>query len=240
MNLSFDSIDDLNEFLNWASIYSGAARRPLAGVSGSGSVGDVAFGTPQRPLQAAHVSLGAGLDNETRVYTDGTTVTGPGPLPDLSPAQQGESKGAEPAKRGRRTKAEIAADAKRIADSLAANEAADANRAENFEEAGKAMQKAAEGTQTPTGANPFEVSAPDHPHPGNETDKPAEEPNAEPDESVVTPFQHLTRAREFIAKHGMPKYNESFTKAGLDANVMAYSAFQRALHLTALDELEKA
>lgn len=208
MKLEFDSIQELDAFLSWADNYSAGAnvtlRVPSADVrkmfaldvetpdvaSLADPQGDVAFDTPQQPLQADHVSL-----NDK--------------VPETSP---------EPARRKRRTKAEIEADDKAAAEAAAA----------------KAQETPADASTAPEGANPFAAveTAAETPT------TPAAEPDAA--DTTVTPFQHLTRAREFIAKHGMPKYNESFAKAGLDANVMGYSAYQRALHMDALAALEAA
>lgn len=242
MNLSFDSISDLEEFLRWADLYRApgapepdAAPRndlvadgmaeasdPLPTIDTSG----VAFDTPQQPLQGQHASLG------DKPSTDGAAA---GSTP-VQPEQT-----AEPTRRKRRTKAEIEADEKAAAaarDAVAQTSAAGAG------------EKAAGPAVQPEGANPFAQTA--APAGGPET-APVEQVPAtgsdpvasdaatgEDGETVVTPFQHLTRAREFIAKHGMPKYNETFAKAGVDVNVMGYSAYQRSLHMAAMDELDKA
>lgn len=209
MKLEFDSLADLNDFLQWADTYRTGPEGAVPGVSGGiqPCTGEVAFDTPQQPLQADHVSL-----NDK--------------VPETSP---------EPARRKRRTKAEIEA-----ADKAAAG--AEQAKAQGSQDAGEASLEAARATlrdkePAPAGTNPFDTAPrPDHA-------APAAAAGAQPDDSAdttVTPFQHLTRAREFIAKHGMPKYNESFAKAGLDANVMAYTAEQRALHLEALTALEGA
>lgn len=46
---------------------------------------------------------------------------------------------------------------------------------------------------------------------------------------------HMTRAKAFIAKHGTAKYNESFALAGLTPNIMEYEDEQRSLHTAALE-----
>lgn len=46
---------------------------------------------------------------------------------------------------------------------------------------------------------------------------------------------HMARAKAFIAKNGNAKYNESFVVAGLDPNIMVYSDEQRSLHAAALE-----
>lgn len=226
MKLEFDSLADLNDFLQWADGYSGSqnvtVRIPASAamamgaasvrerIAGSGGgvdtrVGVVAFDTPQQPLQADHVSLGDKVPEGEGV---------------------GDSQVEQTARRKRRTKAEIAADSK----------AADGAKEAKAEEPGALAAETPPTAQT--GTNPFDTAAaPGHAAPAGTL------ASTRPDDSAdttVTPFQHLTRAREFIAKHGMPKYNESFAKAGLDANVMAYTAEQRALHLEALAALEGA
>lgn len=223
MKLEFDSIDDLKHFLNWAETFHGKPTTVINVTGAGGGSGGVAgslsaplVGAEQWPkIDATGVAFDAPVSPESGEATP--------PAGDTKPADS-----PEPTKRKRRTKAEIEADE-------AAAVAAKAAQA-----AGGSVDVArvahADGTVTTRSVGLQDVGAE-----GAETlngDK-KPEPADEAGESVVTPFQHLTRAREFIAKHGMPKYNESFTKAGLDANVMAYSAFQRALHLTALDELEK-
>jgi len=211
MNLSFDSIADLNEFLRWAEKYGGQDRAAPPAVTNIAVTG-LAF--PQ-------------LDDVTSLDTGTSASDGDTRVP---PPVTGDPSGAvlqpvtEPAKRKRRTKAEIEADETAAAAAAGADlKAASA--------AGAA--EPASGETPPAGVNPFEqvVTAP-------AGESAAADTGGESD--VVTPYQHLTRAREFIAKHGMPKYNESFAKAGLDANVMGYTAYQRGVHMSALDELEKA
>lgn len=217
MQLSFDSISELDEFLGWAEQYRGhiltepaTAFAACALVPGVNALAPSAGDSPEPTC----VSGSVGFD---------TPPTGDAKSADA----------AEPAKRKRRTKAEIEADAKETADALAAKD-------RNDVAAGLVEQP--EGAQ---GANPFD-------QPANSAEAPAEGPETlngdkkpaptdeDGGETVATPFQHLTRAREFIAKHGMPKYNESFAKAGLDPNVMGYTAYQRGLHMEALTALEQA
>lgn len=231
MKLEFDSTDELQEFLDWSLRY-GASWAAVQ----RGSTTNLPKIDPDLLNTAART--------ETKTYTDGTTVTGPGPLPEQAPAQQDATSAQgevafdtppaanEPTKRKRRTKAEIEADA--------AVEAEARKTAEAIEAAGNVQNF--RGTAQPEGTvfddkgrNPFEQPAAT---PSAETGAP--EAEGDVPEQAVTPFQHLTRAREFIAKHGMPKYNESFVKAGLDPNVMAYTAEQRAQHLDALTALEQA
>lgn len=218
MKLEFYSVDELDHFLDWAygmSVRVRAMRAEPVVPGVSGSVGDIAFDIPPAAdgVTAEPGPSGAGGEMADKV-------------PETSP---------EPVKRKRRTKAEIEADDKAAAE-------AEQAKAQGSQDAGEASLEAARATlrdkePTPAGTNPFNAAPPpDHA-------APAAAAGAQPDDSAdttVTPFQHLTRAREFIAKHGMPKYNESFAKASLDVNVMAYTAEQRALHLEALTALEGA
>lgn len=232
MHLSFNSIDELNAFLNWAGDYRGhiLAEPVVPGVlvippgvtsvtvdvgpGGSGAGGHSVF----------TMGDGSPADQEAKDLQCGPydpAFAATKPADDAKP-----SVNPEPVKRKRRTKAEIEADEAEAAIARAA-------------EATKTQEPATDDPPKPSeGINPFDtVQPPDTPFPATPADAAAEPEAAD---TTVTPFQHLTRAREFIAKHGMPKYNESFAKAGLDANVMGYSAYQRALHMDALAALESA
>lgn len=220
MKLEFDSIDDLNHFLNWAETFRGKPTHIVHLAGGGGGSGGEAI-----PVTISGVSGASG-------------VADTGDAPRMPPPVSGDPTGAclqpndaaqqdHAPKRKRRTKAEIEAD-------NAADAAADAERAAH------AAQEAAEVAAK--GANPFEQPAAggtEAPVPPAET-APAADAGTESDaEEVVTPFQHITRARAYIAKYGTANYGESFAKAGLDANVMAYTAYQRALHVATLDEMDK-
>lgn len=218
MKLEFDSVEDLQQFLHWAENFRSKPTTVYVSGGGGGSGGSASMG---------QVRVGAGGASGA---ANAETPDTPYPTIDADPAgrvdraAEDDPKAAyspEPAKRKRRTKAEI--------------EAAAAAEARPEEAAALAAAAAAGGEAPPAGTNPFEQAATVSPAPASEATV-AEDA----DEAVVTPFQHLTLARAFIAKHGMPKYNESFTKAGLDPNVMAYTAYQRALHLEALTALESA
>ena len=213
MKLEFDSVEDLAYFLDWADKYRNAGALGMIGVAvdtaycASAAVDD----GPLPTIDAAALPARSAEEIEAEGRRQFAAV--------LQPT-------AEPAKRKRRTKAEIEAD------ETAAAEAAAAELAK-AQQTGQVQPES--GTTSPTGANPFD-------QPSTLQDVGAEgqaATDASSESDVVTPFQHLTRAREFIAKHGMPKYNESFAKAGLDANVMGYTAYQRGVHMSALGELEK-
>lgn len=53
-------------------------------------------------------------------------------------------------------------------------------------------------------------------------------------------IEHMTKCREFISTHGMQKYGEGFALVGLDSNVMGYSPADRSLHLASLQYLASA
>lgn len=226
MKLEFDSVSDLQQFLNWAYRFASFSA-PSAGSRTAAT----ASCTEERPCTPCYLDQGVCADDDgplPTIDTSGVAFDTPQAAlekvsaelpPEKEPAGKVPEQTAEPAKRKRRTRAEI----------------------EAAETVGITEEKAAEPAAQPEGPafddkglNPFDRAA--------EAASPAAEPaGAEATEdTVVTPFQHLTRAREFIGKHGMPKYNESFAKAGLDPNVMAYTGYQRALHIDALDALEAA
>lgn len=242
MKLEFDSVEDLNDFLRWATLY------PAPGVAPASAGGSVSLTFPEIDAPAAELpAFGLPAD----VAFD-TPPTGDAQAPANMPP-------AEPQKRKRRTKAEIEADEK-AAKGARTGEIPPQGPAPAATNAGGSVDVArvvnADGTVTttsvglppdvkpeevtarPQGANPFAQS--------EVVDNTVSTPEVvaggegDPAEAVVTPFQHLTRARDFIAKHGMPKYNETFAKAGLDANVMAYSAYQRGVHMATMDEFDKA
>lgn len=58
-----------------------------------------------------------------------------------------------------------------------------------------------------------------------------------PQLAEVSQVDHLKAGRDFIGKHGVQKYNESFSLAGLSNNVMAYSQADCATHMAALEWL---
>lgn len=211
MNLSFDNLDEFDQFLQWASRYGRAEIAP-----------HTAWVTP-KDLKFPELDAAA----RPEAGSDGSVAfdTPPGePISDKS----SDAPATEPAKRKRRTKAEIEADAKAEAEKAAAA----------AEKEGIRYDTIVGGQTEPEGANPFEQPAAT---PAAETGAPEVEGDAP--EQTVTPFQHLSRAREFIAKHcknGMGAYNATFESAGLDANVMAYTAEQRALHIAAMEKFDQA
>jgi len=228
MKLEFNSTEELESFLEWSLRYGAAWAAMQRGPRRGDDEGVCASPAITGTVEVAGLAFPQ-LDDVTPLDTGTSASDGDTRMP---PPVTGDPSGAvlqpvtEPAKRKRRTKAEIEAD------ETAAAEAAAAELAK-AQQTGQVQPES--GTTSPTGANPFD-------QPSTLQDVGAEgqaATDASSESDVVTPFQHLTRAREFIAKHGMPKYNESFAKAGLDANVMGYTAYQRGVHMSALDELEK-
>lgn len=236
MKLEFYSVDELDHFLDWAygmSVRVRAMRAEPVVPGASGGIqpctGEVAFDTPPAGGSVGGHSVftagdGSPADQEAKDLQIGPydpAFAATQPSDDAKP-----SVNPEPVKRKRRTKAEIEADDKAAAETAAA--------VFNSKEPAEASETLAGASTAPEGANPFAAAEPAAETPATPAG------DVEAADTTVTPFQHLTRAREFIAKHGMPKYNESFAKAGLDANVMGYSAYQRALHMDALAALEAA
>ena len=135
----------------------------------------------------------------------------------------------EPAKRKRRTKAEM--------DAARAAEAGNPAPAEPKVEAA-----------TPT-SNPF--AQPTIPAQPAETAPPAPANSGDRDawikaraEALRTAepiglVEHLGRCKAAIGKHGVPAYNTSFELAGIDNNVAAYTDEQRIQHVAALDWLDQ-
>jgi len=215
MKLEFSSAEELTDFLYvMQAFFVPVAPEATPGVSLTFPVLDA-----QRPLQPTAALVAGG-----EVAFD-TPPTGDTKGADSAPVA------AEPQKRKRRTKAEIEADEQRIAADAHARKIADENREAHGAEVAAAVAQ-------PQGANPF--AQPEVVDNTVSTPEVVAGGEGDPAETVVTPFQHLTRAREFIAKHGMPKYNETFAKAGLDPNVMGYTAYQRGVHMATMDELDKA
>lgn len=127
-----------------------------------------------------------------------------------SPSDTASPEQPEKVTRKRRTKAEIAAD-----------EAAKA--------AGEAPASAPvnETADVETVASPFDAE----PAPVNET---TQESTAEPT-APPSDIEHLKLCREFIASHGMAKYDQTFVAAGLEGkNIMSFTDADRAKHAAAL------
>lgn len=194
MQLTFDNLNELRNFIEWAGHVHLRDVAALQVQRDTANTGDVAFDTPP-----------AGPTLITRAEGDELNAAAVASLAGGEALQPANTDG--PVKRTQRTKAEIEAARKVLHDKAG----------------------------LPSGTNPFEQQ--EH---AADTEGPttSDEGTAERLDTIVTPFQHLTRAREFIGKHGMPKYSESFTAAGLDPHVERYTAEQRIAHIAALDALE--
>jgi hypothetical protein len=53
----------------------------------------------------------------------------------------------------------------------------------------------------------------------------------------LSDVEHLKLCRDFISQHGMGKYEQSFTTAGLTNNIMSFTDEQRAQHRAVLVKL---
>jgi uncharacterized protein YciI len=136
------------------------------------------------------------------------------------------------AKRKRRTKAEIAADeaaAAVVNEAIEPTSDAPADNGNPFEQVGSENVQAILNAPDQKSAIAAGIAATSS---GTTDELPARD-----DAAAMDAITHLNRCREFIASQGMPKYNESFTVAGLQPNVMAYSDADRAHHAAALDHL---
>jgi hypothetical protein len=234
MKLEFDNLDELEQFLTFCGrgtedmqfrLPKDVLKSLLTGDVASGptglAAGDVAFDTPPD---------GVGITDKPGDTGSSDTQAG-----DKAPEQPGE-----PAKRTRRTKAQIEAD-------KAAAAEAEARTREALAAAGNAEP----GDPADKGANPFaEPGASDADRmkqraselAGNAaaTGDDAPETEAPPSDGTVSVIEHLNLARRFIAAHGTVKYNETFALVGLDGNVMGYTPEQRTVHAEALQRLGAA
>lgn len=233
MKLEFDTIGELEQFLMF-SAHIGRAFATVPTPSGTGELKH----DPRADNVAAHV-------RETVTDNNGTSSEPAAILSAGTPA--GNEAGAAatttasaPAstdmpKRKRRTKAEM--EAERTAASISQD---DAEQAEGVGTGPDQDEPA--GATMPLG-NPFAMTAV-----AIQTAIDAQQTAASVasiadraaailnDPDAVESIAHLRACQGFIQKHGMPKYNESFTE-GLNANIAIYSPEQRALHLAILESL---
>lgn len=175
--------------------------------------GDLVHIVDTRPVTAE----GAVIPVETESQdSDEAANAGAGEAPSTDPVPEGKSK------RKRRTKAEIAADkaaAKAIpappGDEYLAHIAAKSERSDALDEAEETAALEAAPSPTPH----FEIEALAATIDG--ADKMA----------------HMNEGRDFIAKHGFPKYNETFALADVPSNIAAHTPEQAALHRAAMQWL---
>lgn len=216
MNLQFDSIDELEQFLMF-SAHIGKAFTPAPST-------DYPADLKTEPVTLAE-------ETEPAATTQGED----GPLL----ADGGTS--AEPPKRKRRTKAELQAAADETARADGDNLAAQLPPA-NDDEA-KAQIDAIPGTDNPFAQpSPTTQTILEAPNQSAATlagmaamQRPLDaEPVAAP--RAIESIDHLRACQSFIQKHGMAKYNESF-RDGLNANIAIYTPEQRAQHVGILEAL---
>lgn len=233
MKLEFYDLNDLDAFLAWAgrgrigsAIVIGADPEPMTGeVLGSvGTTGELHAFAGRTPME----------NGPDRLLTSGEVNAHEGP-------QGTESAAPAPATRKRRTKAEIEAENSAKAGQTAAQPQLTAQEA-----IAQALASAAAGNAPGAlAAEPVQAAnIPDVPEALSPTD-----PKLLPHEFIqqraaelgeMQAIEHLNAARNFIAKHGMPKYNESFQLCGLHANVMQFTPAECAMHAAALEWLDKA
>lgn len=253
MNLQFDSIRELEEFLMFTA-HIGRAFATAPSVAPMNQAAVSCNEASSEPV--ANLSAGDPAGNETDVAP---VAAGSASATD----NKGED-GAAPAeapRRKRRTKAEIEAE-----------RAAAAGEVPNVPAAGPtemsvqpSVSESLSSSETATGSvpvapagNPFAVAPAmqavlDAPNQGaatlagmaatqNVSTAPVLDVRARAAAILADPAQvesiaHLRACQGFIQKHGMPKYNESF-REGLNANIAVYQPDQRALHLAILESLD--
>lgn len=270
MHISFDSIDELDAFLNWSgrghdpqllrtigmptALSAPYAPNSIDGRPAGALVPEYAPIAPDEAKTPEQAAQGVNNDSPTELH-----------IP------------AEPEKRKRRTKAEIQAerDEQERANglqqaSIPAQSGTEPGAAHPEQPANAAVQAALTGTTaqaaaalanvplddnpfatlpldaaatvTPVVADPVEPQASVVPAAGKPTDaadiRTWIEHTAEGRHKNITVTEHIKAGRNFIAKCGMQKYNESFPLVGLDSNIMAYTDDDRALHAAALDFLD--
>lgn len=215
MELTFHSLDELQAFTAWVS--GGRTSSPET----------VTLSVTQAECDALANAIKAGLaeDDEKR----------PQVLDERQPEGEMQSAG-EPAKRKRRTKAE-----------MEAAKAAEAGAPETTEvtPAGTVAQVAPENK-----GNPFAQQT--LPEGAEATGAPPKsEPAAAADKGDYAEFlaarlaerptmeqiEHMKYARNFIGKFDLTTYNTAFEMAGLSPNVMGYTPEDCARHAATLDYL---
>jgi len=239
MNLQFDSIKELEQFLMFSAHIGRAfavAPQDVAQAALS-----TAFPAELRetapPVSNKFVAPGC----EQFAETTATTAQGEdGPL---------MADGGTPAKRKRRTKAEIEAD--RAAEAM--GEVSNAPAAgQTVTSVAPSVSASPSNSAVATGsnnANPFAVASPttqailEAPDQSAatlagmaamQTNPPVDEHPTAP--RIVESIEHLRACQSFIQAHGMARYNESF-RDGLNANITTYTPEQRAQHVAILEAL---
>jgi hypothetical protein len=228
MNFQFENMQELQEFIAWA----GYARGVTVRAEKSGEV-------------AAVELTGALVDAAVAVVEFATEAATAGE----PTAPHGEDK----PKRTRRTKAEV--EAERNAAAVAQDNTGAVSTAgeqepiavetpaqtairevtERARAAKAAKEAAAEGVFEQ--ALEAAITTKEEPATGDSLPLPDYLAFRVPQLAEVSQVDHLKAGRDFIGKHGVQKYNESFSLAGLSNNVMAYSQADCATHMAALEWL---
>lgn len=224
MNLQFDSIQELEEFLMFSAHIGRAfaTQPPVGDISPEKIALSPKRDMPRAELEAMLARNPEGLIEPALIdHGDISAET----------IQQNHVELVDKPKRTRRTKAEM--------------EAARAELSGPIDAA--ASVATVETASTTADANPFAIAPAmqavlDAPNQNAATlaamaamqNAPAEEPAVAP--RVIESIEHLRACQSFIQAHGMTKYNESF-RDGLNANIAAYTPEQRAQHVAILEQL---
>jgi hypothetical protein len=237
MNLQFDNLAELTEFLAWVRTFSSPVDYHIEVSPSPGKATGASY-------PACDPQIDALIDVPKRSH----------PLP----AANWENPEAAPAAapRKRRTKAEMeAARAAEVAEQVAAADAVEPEAEPEVTPAANAGMRAI--LDAPNGqaavqaaaavlanAAPLDEPATDTKSKSVHFERPAAEHAASwirNTAAVINSLDaaaHLNACREFIAKHGMNKYQESFPLCALDTNVLGYDDKQAALHAAALQWLD--
>lgn len=247
MRLEFDSIEELDDFLDWA-------WRRFAAEAALPDPAEVSSESPDWVKNALPPATPADVDSLVAAAMSGTKASEHehehaaggawpyGSTPPVATPPAGDDK----PKRTRRTRAEIEAAKAAEAGTPAASDGAPPANANPF----ASTQAAANAAMSEQPAsNPTALAAQAH------VEQPVAESTAPTPPAVdasdvhawlvakaaelgpVGATQHLQAARNFIAKFQMPKYNDSFKLADLPSDVMKYSDVQRAMHCAAMEYL---
>ena len=209
INIRFISLEDLQEFVDWAGkrneltaeVIARSLRSPMANAAPDKP--DLR-GPDTRPVTAEGAVIPTGDGQSEHEAASATAGEAPktDPAPETAP------------KRKRRTKAEIAAD----------------------EAAAKAvLQAEAERESGVVFNNPLDNLKPE-PEPNGLTPSPEIVALAATIDGTDK-MAHMNEGRDFIAKHGFPKYNETFALADVSTNIAAHTPEQAAMHRAAMQWL---
>jgi len=251
MKLEFDSINELEQFL----MFSAHIGRAFA--TAPTDAGQIAADISLPKLteeEAAYAAAGYpnALPPETQAQLSAMLARNPEGVIEPATTAQGEdgplmADGGTPAKRKRRTKAEI--EAERSAAGKVPNVPAAGQTATSVEPSVSASPSNSANATGSNNANPFAVASPatqailKAPNQSAatlagmaamQTDPPVDGDPVAP--RVVESIEHLRACQSFIQAHGMARYNESF-RNGLNANITTYTPEQRAQHVAILETL---